>query len=66
MAATMERAQTAPAGQARRTGIVGLNDPLPNGANIPFGGFKESGIGRENGAVGLEHFLEVKAVAMAL
>ena len=26
-------------------GIVGLNDPLPTGPHIPFGGFKESGIG---------------------
>jgi succinate-semialdehyde dehydrogenase/glutarate-semialdehyde dehydrogenase len=47
-------------------GIVGLNDPLPTGAHIPFGGFKESGIGRENGAESLSAFLEIKAIAMTL
>jgi succinate-semialdehyde dehydrogenase/glutarate-semialdehyde dehydrogenase len=47
-------------------GIVGLNDPLPTGPHIPFGGFKESGIGRENGAEGLQHFMEVKALSIAL
>jgi phenylacetaldehyde dehydrogenase len=29
---------------------------------VPFGGFKQSGIGRENGRPGLEMFLETKAV----
>ncbi|MGI8915724.1 MAG: NAD-dependent succinate-semialdehyde dehydrogenase [Chloroflexota bacterium] len=47
-------------------GIVGLNDPLPTGPHIPFGGFKESGIGRENGAEGLQHFMEVKALSIGL
>jgi succinate-semialdehyde dehydrogenase / glutarate-semialdehyde dehydrogenase len=47
-------------------GIVGLNDPLPTGPHIPFGGFKESGIGRENGAEGIHHFLEVKALSIGL
>jgi succinate-semialdehyde dehydrogenase/glutarate-semialdehyde dehydrogenase len=47
-------------------GIVGLNDPLPTGPHIPFGGFKESGIGRENGAEGIQHFMEVKALSIGL
>jgi succinate-semialdehyde dehydrogenase/glutarate-semialdehyde dehydrogenase len=47
-------------------GIVGANDPLPTGPHIPFGGFKESGLGRENGAHGIEDFVEVKAITIGL
>lgn len=47
-------------------GIVGVNDPLPTGPHIPFGGFKESGMGRENGSMGIDHFLETKAVSIGL
>jgi succinate-semialdehyde dehydrogenase/glutarate-semialdehyde dehydrogenase len=47
-------------------GIVGANDPLPVGAHIPFGGYKESGLGRENGSEGIDHFLEVKAISIGL
>ena len=47
-------------------GIVGVNDPLPTGPQIPFGGYKESGLGRENGSMGIEEFLEVKAVTIGL
>ena len=47
-------------------GIVGLNDGLPATAQAPFGGMKESGIGREGGHWGLEEFLEVKYVSMNL
>ena len=34
------------------------------GADVPFGGYKQSGLGRENGKVGFEEFLEVKALAV--
>jgi succinate-semialdehyde dehydrogenase/glutarate-semialdehyde dehydrogenase len=45
-------------------GIVGVNDPLPSAAvQAPFGGWKESGIGREGGHFGLEAFLEWKYVS---
>jgi succinate-semialdehyde dehydrogenase/glutarate-semialdehyde dehydrogenase len=47
-------------------GIVGANDPLPTGAHIPFGGYKESGLGRENGSEGINEFLEVKAISIGL
>ena len=47
-------------------GIVGANDPVPVGAHIPFGGYKESGLGRENGSEGINHFLEVKAISIGL
>jgi succinate-semialdehyde dehydrogenase / glutarate-semialdehyde dehydrogenase len=47
-------------------GIVGANDPVPVGPHIPFGGFKESGLGRENGSEGIEEFLETKAVSIGI
>ncbi len=47
-------------------GIVGANDPVPVGSHIPFGGYKESGLGRENGSEGINHFLEVKAISIGL
>lgn len=47
-------------------GIVGLNDGRPSTAQAPFGGFKESGIGREGGHFGIEEFLEVKYISIGL
>jgi succinate-semialdehyde dehydrogenase / glutarate-semialdehyde dehydrogenase len=47
-------------------GIVGINDPLPSTAQAPFGGYKESGVGREGGSEGMEAFLETKYVSMGL
>ncbi len=47
-------------------GIVGLNDGLPSVAQAPFGGFKESGLGREGGLWGIEEFLEVKFISVGL
>lgn len=47
-------------------GIVGLNDPLPSTAQAPFGGFKESGLGREGGHYGIEEYLEVKYISLGL
>ncbi|MBE3570766.1 MAG: NAD-dependent succinate-semialdehyde dehydrogenase [Bacillales bacterium] len=46
-------------------GIVGLNDGLPSVAQAPFGGFKQSGLGREGGHHGMEEFLETKFVSIA-
>jgi succinate-semialdehyde dehydrogenase / glutarate-semialdehyde dehydrogenase len=45
-------------------GMVGANEPRPFGPHIPFGGVKESGMGRENGAEGIGAFLETKAVVI--
>ncbi len=44
-----------------RTGQVDING-APFNANAPFGGFKQSGHGRENGKYGLDEFLEYKAL----
>ncbi|MGG3987269.1 NAD-dependent succinate-semialdehyde dehydrogenase [Bacillus smithii] len=46
-------------------GIIGLNDGLPSVAQAPFGGFKQSGLGREGGHHGMEEFLETKFVSIA-
>jgi phenylacetaldehyde dehydrogenase len=35
-------------------------------SNLPFGGYKQSGWGRENGREGVETFTEIKSVMMAL
>ena len=46
-------------------GIVGVNDGLFSTAEGPFGGFKESGLGREGGiGVGIEEYLEVKYMCL--
>jgi succinate-semialdehyde dehydrogenase / glutarate-semialdehyde dehydrogenase len=45
-------------------GIVGWNDAAPSGASIPFGGMKESGIGREGGIEGIEPYLETKYLSI--
>lgn len=47
-------------------GIVGMNDSLPSTAQAPFGGMKQSGIGREGGHYGIEAFLETKYVSIGL
>ena len=41
-------------------GIVGINDINPTAAAAPFGGMKQSGIGREGGREGIAEYLEVK------
>ncbi|MCE3550072.1 NAD-dependent succinate-semialdehyde dehydrogenase [Pseudonocardia sp. RS11V-5] len=46
------------------SGMVGLNTGLVSNPAAPFGGIKESGLGREGGTVGIEEFLEVKYVAI--
>jgi succinate-semialdehyde dehydrogenase/glutarate-semialdehyde dehydrogenase len=48
------------------TGMVGLNQGLVSNPAAPFGGVKASGFGREGGREGIDEYLEVKYVAMAL
>jgi aldehyde dehydrogenase (NAD+) len=45
-----------------RTGTLGLNGGIWYGADAPFGGYKQSGIGRQCGIEGLEIFTETKTV----
>ncbi|HLH37548.1 MAG TPA: NAD-dependent succinate-semialdehyde dehydrogenase [Bryobacteraceae bacterium] len=47
-------------------GIVGVNDGVPSTAQAPFGGRKFSGIGREGGRWGIEEYLDVKHISLAL
>jgi succinate-semialdehyde dehydrogenase / glutarate-semialdehyde dehydrogenase len=52
--------------EALETGMVGLNQGMVSNAGAPFGGVKQSGIGREGGTEGIEEFLETKYVAVNL
>jgi succinate-semialdehyde dehydrogenase/glutarate-semialdehyde dehydrogenase len=47
-------------------GIIGINEPVPAVPQCPFGGMKESGLGRELAHEGLEAYLETKYVAIKL
>ena len=50
--------------EALEYGIVGINEGIISTEVAPFGGIKESGLGREGGAYGIEDFLEVKYLCM--
>ena len=52
--------------EALRFGIVGINDINPTGAAAPFGGTKESGLGREGGPQGIDEYLDVKLVGLSI
>lgn len=47
-------------------GMIGLNTGLVSNPAAPFGGVKQSGLGREGGKVGIEEFLEYKYTALAV
>jgi succinate-semialdehyde dehydrogenase/glutarate-semialdehyde dehydrogenase len=47
-------------------GIIGINDPVPSTPQCPFGGMKESGLGRELAHEGLEAYLETKYISLQL
>jgi succinate-semialdehyde dehydrogenase/glutarate-semialdehyde dehydrogenase len=49
-----------------RFGMVGVNDINPTSAAAPFGGVKESGMGREGAQQGLMEYLETKLIGMAI
>jgi aldehyde dehydrogenase (NAD+) len=49
-----------------RTGSVSVNGGLPIAADLPFGGYKSSGIGREWGREGIEEYLETKSIAIGV
>ena len=46
--------------------MIGLNQGMVSNAGAPFGGVKQSGIGREGGNEGIDEYLETKYVAVNL
>jgi succinate-semialdehyde dehydrogenase/glutarate-semialdehyde dehydrogenase len=51
-------------GEALEYGIVGINEGIISSEVVPFGGVKESGLGREGSQHGVEEFLELKYMLM--
>jgi succinate-semialdehyde dehydrogenase / glutarate-semialdehyde dehydrogenase len=49
---------------ALRAGMVGLNQGIVSNPAAPFGGVKQSGLGREGGRVGITEFLDTQYIAM--
>lgn len=45
-------------------GLVGVNEGVFSVPEAPFGGWKESGLGREGSKYGIEEYLEIKYVCM--
>jgi len=50
--------------EALETGIVGVNEGIISNPVAPFGGVKESGLGREGSHHGIEEFVELKYILM--
>ncbi|MDH6242759.1 aldehyde dehydrogenase family protein [Mycobacterium sp. OTB74] len=61
MAGTLERALSV--AKRLRAGFIGLNGATGYGADVPFGGYKASGVGRQNGTAGFDQYTEIKSVA---
>ena len=49
-----------------KAGVLGINTPMGADWDVPLGGYKQSGIGRENGRDGLELYLQTKSVFAAI
>ena len=47
-------------------GMVGCNETTISSAETPFGGYKQSGIGREGGKYGMDEFTQIKMCAIGL
>ena len=47
-----------------RAGAICVNGGMSIAGDLPFGGYKQSGVGREWGCEGIEEFTELKAVGM--
>jgi succinate-semialdehyde dehydrogenase/glutarate-semialdehyde dehydrogenase len=52
--------------ESLEAGTIGLNDAVPSTSQCPFGGFKQSGWGRELGVEGIEAFLETKHISLGV
>jgi succinate-semialdehyde dehydrogenase/glutarate-semialdehyde dehydrogenase len=53
-------------GRAIEAGLVGINSGLISNAANPFGGIKQSGFGREGSVYGLDDYLQIKSLTLAL
>ena len=51
-------------GEALEYGMVGVNTGLISTAEVPFGGVKQSGLGREGSHHGIDDYLEVKYLCL--
>ena len=60
MSGSLERALAV--ARRLRAGFIGVNGTAPYGADVPFGGYKASGIGRQNGYAGFDQYTEQKSV----
>ncbi|HSK27615.1 MAG TPA: NAD-dependent succinate-semialdehyde dehydrogenase [Jiangellales bacterium] len=63
---TRDLARAVRVAERLETGMVGLNTGIVSNPAAPFGGVKASGFGREGGSEGIEEYLEVKYVGLAL
>jgi succinate-semialdehyde dehydrogenase / glutarate-semialdehyde dehydrogenase len=52
--------------EALEYGLVGVNDAAGYTHEIPFGGYKESGLGREGGKEGMDEYMEIKSIVVHL
>jgi succinate-semialdehyde dehydrogenase/glutarate-semialdehyde dehydrogenase len=59
---TKDLARTFRIAEALEAGIVGVNSGLTSSEGVPFGGIKQSGLGREGSHHGVEEYLELKYV----
>jgi succinate-semialdehyde dehydrogenase/glutarate-semialdehyde dehydrogenase len=50
--------------EALESGMVGINTGIISAAEVPFGGVKQSGLGREGARQGLEEYLEMKYLCL--
>jgi acyl-CoA reductase-like NAD-dependent aldehyde dehydrogenase len=49
-----------------RAGGVWINDHMVIGTELPWGGFRQSGFGKENGVLGIEEYTQVKWISFDL
>ncbi|MGW6005090.1 NAD-dependent succinate-semialdehyde dehydrogenase [Oerskovia enterophila] len=61
---TRDLARAMRVGEEVEAGMIGINRGLVSDASAPFGGVKQSGLGREGGEAGLEEYLETVYVAL--
>jgi succinate-semialdehyde dehydrogenase/glutarate-semialdehyde dehydrogenase len=63
---TKDLSQALRVAEGLQTGMVGLNQGIVSNPAAPFGGVKQSGFGREGGPEGIEEYLDIKYVGIAL